>query len=164
MKHSIPARLTATAFVLTLLALGACGGGDDNSNTATKDTRPGTRTIKIEMRDIAFSPKQVDVRAGETVRFVFKNVGRVKHDAFIGDEAAQDDHEMQMSGEEDGGGMMGGGMEQGDGGGKAEGGITVEPGKTGELIHTFEEGDKLLIGCHQPGHYVAGMKATIDAS
>lgn len=43
-----------------------------------------------------------------------------------------------------------------------EGGITVEPGGTGELTHTFREGDELLAGCHQPGHYEAGMRVAIN--
>jgi uncharacterized cupredoxin-like copper-binding protein len=46
----------------------------------------------------------------------------------------------------------------------AEGGITVEPGERGELTYTFQAGDELLIGCHEPGHYAGGMKITIDVS
>ena len=38
---------------------------------------------------------------------------------------------------------------------------TVEPDETGEITHTFAEGDRLLIGCHEPGHYEAGMHGTI---
>jgi uncharacterized cupredoxin-like copper-binding protein len=48
------------------------------------------------------------------------------------------------------------------GGGDEEGGITVDAGDTGELTHTFEAGDELLIGCHQEGHYEAGMKLTVN--
>lgn len=43
-------------------------------------------------------------------------------------------------------------------------GITVDPGDTGELTHTFDDSDTLLIGRHQPGHYAAGMKLTVDVS
>jgi uncharacterized cupredoxin-like copper-binding protein len=138
-----------------LLALAACG--DDDSDTASS----GTRTIEIEMRDIEFSPDEVQVEAGETVRFVFHNRGTVVHDAFIGDEAAQDNHEMEMRG----GGVTDGdsGMDHGPGDEEAaEGGITVEPGETGEFTHTFREGDELLIGCHQTGHYEEGMRLMVD--
>ena len=157
MRRKTPARLTAIAFVLAALVLASCGGDDDGGTAAS-----GTRTVEIEMRDLAFSPDQVDARAGETIRFVFKNVGKVRHDAFVGDEAAQEEHEMEMR--EGGTSTTEMGMEHGEEGGEAEGGIIVEPGETGELTHTFEEGDELLIGCHEAGHYAAGMKITVDVS
>jgi uncharacterized cupredoxin-like copper-binding protein len=109
------------------------------------------------MRDIAYSPDSVTVNAGETVRFVFTNKDEAVHDAFIGDEEAQDGHEMEMQDSAD--------MGHGDGhDGEDEGAITVDPGETGELTHTFEESGTVLIGCHQPGHYAAGMKLTVDVS
>lgn len=40
-------------------------------------------------------------------------------------------------------------------------GITLEPGESGELTHTFDEAGTIEIGCHQPGHYDAGMRANI---
>ena len=146
-------KLTASLAVGALV-LAACGGDDDTSSSGASSE---TRTIEIEMRDIEFSPDSVDVEAGETVRFVFHNKGEAVHDAFIGDEAAQDEHEMEM--QDDGGDA---GMDHG-GGGEDEG-ITVEPGETGELTYTFSADDELLIGCHQPGHYDAGMKITVDVS
>ena len=74
--------------VVALLALlAACGSGDDNATPAASGDE---RVVEVEMRDIAFAPTAVDVRAGEKVRFVFKNTGQVAHDAFIGDAAAQE--------------------------------------------------------------------------
>jgi uncharacterized cupredoxin-like copper-binding protein len=40
-------------------------------------------------------------------------------------------------------------------------GITVEPGDSGELTHTFHESGTVEIGCHRPGHYDAGMRVNI---
>lgn len=157
MTRRTPRWLTATAVLLVAAGLAACGGDDDGDSGAPAS---GTRTIEIEMRDIAFSPDEVDVRAGETVRFVFSNVGKVRHDAFIGDEAAQEEHEMEMRKD---GSTETDGMDHGEDDAE-EGGITVDPGEKGELTHTFEEGDELLIGCHEPGHYAAGMKITVNVS
>lgn len=153
MSRPVPRKLMFAALAVLALIVTACGssGNDDGSSAV------GTRTVNVEMRDIAFSPKSVDVHAGETVRFVFHNKGKVAHDAFIGDGQAQDDHEMEMR--ESSSTDMG--MNHG---GSDEGGITVAPGETGELTHTFKSGDKLLIGCHQSGHYAAGMKMTINVS
>lgn len=145
-----PIRLVTATIAVAVLTLTACGSGGDT--TAGTPSEP--RTIEIEMRDIAFSPDKIDVKAGETVRFVFTNAGAVTHDAFIGDEAAQDAHEMEMR---DMGGMGDGHDSMSD-----EGGITVARGETGEFTHTFAKGDRLLIGCHEQGHYAAGMRITMN--
>ena len=136
------------------LTLAACGDDSDDKTSAT-----GTRTVEIEMRDIEFSPDKVQVEAGETVRFVFHNVGAIAHDAFIGDEAAQDDHEMEMRGAGDDGGMDHGGSSD-----AGENAITVDPGDTGELTYTFRDGDELVVGCPHAGHYEAGRKVMVDRS
>ncbi len=131
-----------------LVVLAACGSSDEPSSTAGSDD---ARVIELEMRDVAFAPTQVDVRAGEKVRFVFRNTGQVTHDAFIGDQAAQDEHEKEMRGG------------HGDHG-KGSDAVTVKPGNTAELIHTFDRPGQTLIGCHQPGHYTVGMKVTVNVA
>ena len=130
----------------------ACGGGDGDNDAATD-----ARTVEIAMRDIEFEPTSVDVERGETVRFVFTNEGAVAHDAFVGDDDAQAEHEETMS--EDDGGMDHGGGDDDDGNA-----ITVEPGDTGELTYTFDTAGSLLIGCHQPGHYDAGMILEVNVT
>ena len=134
--------------LVAVLALGACGSGDDAPAVAPAGE---DRTIEVEMRDIAFAPTTLDVRAGEKVRFVFKNTGQVTHDAFIGDQAAQDAHEKEMR--------------EGHGDhGKGSNAVTVAPGKTAQLVHTFERPGQIVLGCHQPGHYTGGMKAAINVA
>lgn len=153
----LPRRLLVAAVGVALLTA-ACGGDDDTTGaTGSADDR----TVEITMVDIAFEPDSVEVAAGETVRFVFTNDGDVAHDAFIGDTAAQADHEQQMrdAEEDDDSGMdHGGGEDAGDGA------VTVEPGDTDELTYTFEEAGTVEIGCHQPGHYDAGMKIDVEVS
>jgi uncharacterized cupredoxin-like copper-binding protein len=39
--------------------------------------------------------------------------------------------------------------------------VTVAAGETKELTWAFTEPGTVLIGCHQPGHYDAGMKGQI---
>lgn len=38
--------------------------------------------------------------------------------------------------------------------------ITLGPGKTGELTYSFERAGTVEVGCHQPGHYAAGMRVS----
>jgi uncharacterized cupredoxin-like copper-binding protein len=146
----VQTRIAYAAIVATLaLIAAACGGSDDDTTNANDDVR----TIEIEMRDNAFSPDAIAVPAGEEVRLVFHNTGRVDHDAFIGDQMAQDDHEAEMRDDR--------GMHHG---GDRDAAVTVEPGDTVTLTHTFDAGDDVVIGCHQPGHYGAGMKLDVTTT
>ena len=140
-------RVIAILSVPVLVLLGACGSGDDEPTVAGAGE---DRTVEIEMRDIAFSPSSVDVRAGEKIRFVFTNTGQITHDAFIGDAAAQDEHEKDMRG----------GHDHGEG----SNAISVKPGKKAQLVHTFDRPGQTLIGCHEPGHYTGGMKVTVNVA
>jgi uncharacterized cupredoxin-like copper-binding protein len=40
----------------------------------------------------------------------------------------------------------------------------VAPGDTGELTYTFDEAGPLEVGCHEPGHYDAGMKIAVNVA
>ncbi|MFP5376735.1 MAG: plastocyanin/azurin family copper-binding protein [Acidimicrobiia bacterium] len=143
--------MAALLAALALLA-GACGSDDDDSGGDAAGG--GARTVEVTMRDIDFDPAAVTVEAGETVRFVFVNEGALVHDAFLGDEAAQAEHgrEAREHGEEAHG--------HGEGGTA----ITVDPGERGEITHTFTEPGELIIGCHEPGHYDAGMRIRVTVS
>ena len=40
--------------------------------------------------------------------------------------------------------------------------VVLEAGETKELTWKFTESGTVLIGCHQPGHYAAGMKGSVE--
>ena len=101
------------------------------------------------MRDIAYRTGQPSRSGRRDGQIRVPQRRRPVHDAFIGDEAAQAEHEQEMR---DGGSMHHGGDDKG---------VTVKPGKTASLTHTFKGGETLLIGCHQAGHYQAGMKVNV---
>lgn len=136
------------------LTLAACGGSA-HDGIGTGSSAVSSRTINIQMTDLAFTPDAIAVASGETVTFVFTNNGQVDHDAFIGDAAAQSAHGMEMN--STGGNANGHHMAN-------NGAISVKPGKTGKLSMTFERAGLLEIGCHEPGHYEAGMKTTVDVA
>ena len=146
--------LLAAAAGAVLLAA-ACG---DDDGATSAGTGGDVRTVEVDMVDIAFEPDALEVARGETVRFVFTNHGEVAHDAFIGDADAQADHEAEMRADNDEG-------EHGGGHGDDEDdAVTVEPGDEAELTHTFDETGTIEIGCHQAGHYDAGMKITVEVT
>jgi uncharacterized cupredoxin-like copper-binding protein len=134
----------------SLILLAACGGESD-TQTASGQPVP-SRTIEVAMTDMAFAPGALDLTAGETVAFRFRNDGAVAHEAVVGDVAAQEQHHADMTSGAthtmDGDMAHGGGMH----------GVVVQPGETVELTHTFDAVGVQIIGCHQPGHWEAGMK------
>jgi uncharacterized cupredoxin-like copper-binding protein len=128
------------------LVLAACSGGASGSPAES-----GARTIQVNASDeLRFAPAELTVSAGETVRFEVHNTGQIVHEFVIGDADVQAEHEMEM-------GDMASGMEMAD----EANAITLQPGETKTLEYTFEEAGELLAGCHEPGHYDAGMVATI---
>jgi uncharacterized cupredoxin-like copper-binding protein len=111
----------------------------------------------IDMRDTHFSPDDLTFDRGQEVTFRFVNKGKLRHDAFIGDEDAQDMHEdeMRMSDDEDhGAGHVA----------EADDAVTVAPGKTGTLTYRFTKRGGTLIACHEPGHYAAGMRVKVNVT
>lgn len=137
-----------TVLIAALALLGAaCGSGSG-------DSKAQGRTIRVTMTDNKFSPASVEVTKGETVTFSFVNDGKVDHEALLGDDMAQDTHEKDMA--------KGGGMDGMDHGGSDV--LTVKPGKTGTLTHTFAATGTTLIGCHEPGHYSSGMKLAVTVA
>lgn len=158
-------RLILSAAAVTLL-VAACGGtgdspattatsGDDNDHTEFAFGEPATpeeadRTIEIVASDdLKFNPDSVTVSPGETILFRIVNDGQLVHDFTIGDEAAQQEHEEEMA-------EMGG-MDMHD----EPNAVVLAAGETTELAWTFTEDGTVLFGCHQPGHYDAGMRGEI---
>jgi uncharacterized cupredoxin-like copper-binding protein len=137
--------LTALTAGLVTIVVASCG------NDTTDVTPAVDRSVTIEMRDTAFKPSKLTAERGETIRFRFVNHGRLKHDAFIGDKHAQRSHEKEMRDGMTEHGMHDAGMDA----------ITVAPGRTGRITHRFDKRGTFMIGCHQPGHYAAGMVAKI---
>ena len=136
------------------LLLVGCGGDNDAASS---------QSIDIAMTDHAYQPPQVSLAKGETVTLRFTNDGTVRHEAVLGDESQQQAHHEEMSAS-----TMPDDMDMGHGENADHGrasdeadAVTVEPGETGSITTMFEESGTLLIGCHEPGHWEAGMKATI---
>src|SRR5689334_10462253 len=130
-----PTRVLLASSLIALVALAAACGGDKGTSVG----RGANRTVDVTMTDNAYQPADFRVSKGETVTFKFKNNGTVKHEAILGDNSAQMRHHDQMTAttaQMEHGNMSHGTSMGDDGDGDA---ITVEPGKTGDLTHTFNE-------------------------
>ncbi len=95
-----------------------------------------------------FTPDRIEVRQGETVRLRVRNTGQVMHELVIGTPQELAAHAETM--------LKHPGMEH------DEPYMThVAPGRTGEIIWTFNRAGEFEFACLIAGHFQAGMKGTI---
>lgn len=156
-------RITSLAFALTLAVLPVAGlaHGDAPRKAAaaqpmvetdfgrTGDPRKAARTIRVDMGDrMRFSPDTIEVKPGDTVRFVVRNSGRTMHEMVLGTMKALRDHAELMKKHP--------GMEHDE-----PYMAHVAPGKSGEIVWQFTQAGEFEYGCLVPGHFEAGMKGRI---
>jgi uncharacterized cupredoxin-like copper-binding protein len=111
-----------------------------------------TRTVSVDMTDnMRFTPASIDVKQGETVRFLVKNSGQLKHEFVLGTERELKEHYELMKKFPE--------MEHAD-----PNQVTVPPGRTGEVIWQFSKAGTVQFACLQPGHYDAGMKGEVQVA
>ncbi len=109
-----------------------------------------TRTVKVSMNDgMRFVPSQVVVRKGQTLRFIVKNEGRLRHEFVLGTDAGLAAHAEVMKTHPD--------MEHHD-----PNMVSLDGGQTGEVIWRFTTDGSVGFACLQPGHLEAGMKGEVD--
>ena len=157
-------------FATAALAAGTHGGGADLGSPGAASN--ATRTIEVTMYDNYYEPETIDIREGETVRFVIKNEGDLVHEFNIGTAKGHVVHqeEMMMMVEHgvleadrinwDAAKKMQASM--GHGAHDDPNSTLLEPGQTGEIVWTFPEHATLEFACNVPGHYDAGMMGEIN--
>lgn len=146
--------LMTIALSSAAFAGGNHAGGHGHGDEETAIGKPGVaakvnRTITIEMNDsMRYTPADLQVKQGETIRFVVKNVGKVKHELSLGTQQELLEHLEQMKKFPD--------MEHDE-----PNKITLAPGKQGEIIWQFTKAGPVNFACLMPGHYEAGMKGVV---
>ncbi len=161
--------MSATAF-----AAGAHGGGHGNGAASGEPGKASeaNRTITVEMYDNYYEPEKIEVKSGETVRFVVENKGKLVHEFNIGTPSMHEAHqeEMQMMVEH---GVIQGGklnhemMEMDMGNGQSmkhddPNSVLLEPGQSEEVVWKFTEKSNIEFACNVPGHYQAGMYGDVN--
>jgi uncharacterized cupredoxin-like copper-binding protein len=114
------------------------------------DAKSVKRTITLTMDDnMRFTPDKLEVKQGETIRFVVKNQGKQLHEMVIGTKKELDEHAALMvkfpNMEHDEPYMA-----------------HVAAGKSQNLIWTFNRAGTFDFACLIAGHYQAGMVGKIS--
>jgi len=170
-KMILPA-LAVIAIATSVSTAWAAGSHEDGHDDTIDIGQAGkasdvSRTVEVRLQDNFFAPEDINVRTGETIRFVLINDGAFVHEFNIGTPEMHVAHQMEMAMmvqhgvlEPDkinrhmmemdmGNGQM---MKHDD-----PNSILLEPGDTAEVIWTFSDATVLEFACNIPGHYDSGM-------
>ena len=113
------------------------------------DPSKAVRTIAVDMADtMRFSPSELRVKRGETIRFAVSNSGKLMHEMVIGTREELEKHAELMKKHP--------GMEH-----DAPYMAHVAPGKKEQITWQFTRPGTFMYGCLVPGHWEAGMKGRI---
>ncbi|WP_420869937.1 cupredoxin domain-containing protein [Alcaligenes phenolicus] len=125
------------------------------SHVSSPNGQPGdpaqvTRTIEIDMLDtMRFTPGEIQVNAGETVRFFVKNSGKLPHELVIGSLADLKAHAIEM--------RQNPHMKHAE-----PNAITLESGQRGGLVWKFDQAGTVDFACTIPGHMEGGMVGKVQ--
>lgn len=131
--------------------------GMQKEGSASAIGKPGnpaqvTRTVEIVMDDnMRFTPANINVKAGETIRFFVKNVGKVQHEMVLGEMKALKAHAEMMRSmptmQHDEPNM-----------------INLKPGQRGGIVWQFTQAGTVDFACTIPGHMESGMVGKVAVS
>lgn len=158
-KHIFHATALALAFAST--AANAHGGKPDAHKAFDPATVEETsfghagnpqkiaRTIRVGMSDaMRFTPSDIKVKKGQTVKFVIGNGGQMLHEMAIGTVEGLKEHAELMRKFPE--------MEH------SEAQMAhVKPGEAGEIIWQFSKAGEYVFACLIPGHFEAGMAGKV---
>ena len=108
------------------------------------DPKKPSRTVKVDMSEMAYAPLRVEVKRGEQIRFVIRNIGKEEHEFLIATTAENLKHaeamkdNPQMAHDE-------------------PNGVKLAPEKSAEIVWKFTKGGTFEYSCLIPGHRDGGM-------
>ena len=161
----IPGRLLIRALAVTLVAAGVAQAHTGTGKAAydysrakatpfgkASDPARASKEIAIDMADtMRFTPAEITVRRGETLRFVATNSGKVMHEMVLGRMQDLKEHAEHMKQHP--------GMEHDE-----PNMLHVPPGKSGVMGWQFTKTGVFHYGCLEPGHFEAGMVGTVKVT
>jgi uncharacterized cupredoxin-like copper-binding protein len=109
------------------------------------DPQKVSRTVRIVgTDDMRYTPAEIRVRRGDTVKFVVRNGGKQLHETVLGTLPELEEHYELMKKFPD--------MEHDE-----PHMVHLKPGETGEMVWQFTKVGEFYFGCLMPGHFEAGM-------
>ena len=130
------------------------------------------RTVKVIMYDNYYEPKTLEIKAGETINFEVLNAGVLVHEFNIANSMMHKNHQPEMKKMFELGILKVTSIDKEKMKKMAKidkamahshsNSLLLQPGEKANLIWKFENAINIEIACNVPGHYQAGMIATVD--
>ena len=130
------------------------------------------RVIVVNMYDNYYEPSKIEIKKGETVKFVVKNKGELVHEFNIATKTMHLKHQPEMmmlveneiilSDKIDKKKMMEMVKKNPSMAHSHSNSVLLSPGESADLIWKFTNSVKIEAACNVPGHYEAGMVAEIN--
>ena len=108
------------------------------------DPKRPARTIEVGMSEMAYAPARIEVKRGEQVRFVIRNIGADDHEFLLATTEENLKHGEAMKAKPD--------MEHAE-----PNGVRLAPKKSAEIVWKFTRAGTFEYSCLVPGHREAGM-------
>lgn len=128
------------AVLAVLLLLAGCGAQPAGE-------RP-QRIIRLDMFDGSFQPAELTISSPEAILFVFTNHGTVPHEFFLADDDAHARYDESLQRGEK----------------RPSTAVVVPTGRTAEFSTYFSSPGTVVIACHMPGQFEAGMRLPVNVT
>ena len=129
------------------------------------------RTIEIKMYDNYYEPKEINIKKGETIKFIVNNYGELVHEFNIATKEMHIKHQPEMMKMVENQILLADKIDKKKMKEMAKkdhsmahshsNSVLLEPNEIGEIIWKFSANAKLEAACNVPGHYEVGMVANI---
>ena len=140
---------TATALIAVSALPSPAGAHDKHTRETYAAGEPGnpkarSRTIQVEMSEMESSPSRIEVKRGEQIRFVIRNVGKEDHEFLLATTEENLKHAEEMKKHPH--------MEHDD-----PNGVRLKPNKSAEIVWKFTKTGAFEYSCLIPDHRDYGM-------
>ena len=136
------------------------------------DSSEVDRVIEIKMYDNYFEPNEINIKRGETIKFIIQNFGSLVHEFNIATKKMHLEHQPEMlkmmeneillSDKIDYEKMKKIAKTDHSMAHSHSNSVLLEPNKSGEITWKFNTEVTLEAACNVPGHYESGMFAKIN--
>ena len=110
-----------------------------------------SRTIEVEMSEMAYTPSRIEVKRGEQIRFVIRNAGQEDHEFLLATTEENLKHAEEMKKHPH--------MEHDD-----PNGVRLAPAKSAEIVWKFTKAGTFEYSCLIPDHRDYGMIGQIQVN
>ncbi len=158
MNHQLEKKMKTIklGIALAALSLAPALAHEQHGHAAFSAGEPGdpkkpARTVEILMNEMDYAPAKIEVKRGEQIRFVLRNVGKEDHEFLLATTKENLAHAEVMKKHPH--------MEHDD-----PNGVRLAPSKTAEILWKFTKAGTFEFSCLIPGHRDYGMVGNVTVN